>query len=100
MTAIVNVDKSSSFSKYNGLTFEVNDVFPKVIHLIVNDHEMDRDMIHLNHKEIMIVDIQKELQVAYDNYNWGNDHNTYMNLQLYCLINNICIKAPEYNCPA
>jgi len=94
MKAIVNVNKKSAYSKYNGLTFDVIDVMSTIISLNIDNRTVD-----FSHKELFIVDINNELQREYDNYNWGSK--TYLNqLKLYCAFNDIVYINPKYNCPA
>ena len=95
MRAIVNVNKGSFYSKFNGLTFDVVELYSNIITLQINNIKTDFSLF-----EVIIVDIQNEYQKSYDNYNWGSDHNTYNNLKNYCLKNDISNIKLEYNCPS
>jgi len=91
MKAIINTKKASGFSYLNGRTFEVKEVFTSFIAIqipsqICNDKF---DTCDFNHNEILIVDIDREVQKAYDDYNWGSDNKKYMRLKDYCIANRI-----------
>lgn len=101
MKAIVKVNKNSSYSRFNGLTFEVKEVLSQQIALFIPSLELGKDLTtDFGHSEVIIVDIENELQKAYDNYNWGSDTRTYRNLEAYCIKNGIIVSKPKYNCPA
>jgi hypothetical protein len=100
MKAIVKVSKSSPFAKHNGLTFEVKAVMSTVVALEISQRWRDEKMtMDFGFTEIMIVDFARELQKAYDDYNWGSDTNRYRNLQLYATLNGF-YSPVEWNCPA
>lgn len=94
MKAIVNVKKSNQYSKFNFKTFEVVEVLSNLIALNLNGVTTD-----FSHKEVIIVDIENEMQIAYDNYNWGTNIYVFHNLRSYCDKNKIDVKL-EYKCPA
>jgi hypothetical protein len=99
MRAIVKVNKESHYAKYNGLTFYVKEVLNQQVALLIPSIELERDVVtDFGFKEVIIVDINNELQIAYDNINWGCDKYTFSNLKTYCVANNIKYKQPEYNC--
>ena len=101
MKAIVNVNESSNYARFNGLTFEVAEVLSQQVAVLIPSKEFGRDIVtDFGHIEVIIVDIEKELQKAYDNYNWGSDNKTYRNLEAYCKKRAIVINKPVYNCPA
>ena len=95
MRAIVNVSKGSYYVKYNGLTFDVDELQSSRITLSIKGIDVD-----FSFNEVIIVDLQKELQTAFDNFNWGSDVKTYRRLIDYCNINMIEVVPPTYNCPA
>lgn len=100
MRAIVtNVNPKSSFANCNGLTFEVKEVLTTLVALNVPDECGKIRAVDFTHKEVFIVDIQEELQQAYDDKNWGSDYNTYASLEKYCETKGIKLKV-KYNCPA
>ena len=100
MKAIVNIKKSSSnYKQLNGLTFEVSEVLSQQVALLIPNKELGKDVVtDFHHTEVMIVDIEKELQKAYDSFNWGSDSRTYRNLETYCIHNSIILNKPKYNC--
>jgi hypothetical protein len=101
MKAIVNVNKGSNYARFNGLTFEVAEVLSQQVAILIPSKELGKDVTtDFGHSEIIIVDIEKELQKAYDNYNWGSDIRTYKNLEAYCIKRGIITLKPNYNCPA
>lgn len=93
MKAIVNVNKNSAYAHLNGLTFEVAEILTTLFALDVNGTKTD-----FGHKEVIIISLQEELQIAYDNHNWGYK-NDYLSLCLYARMNGIKFEA-KYNCPA
>lgn len=61
MKAIINVPKGSSYSVFNGLTFEVSELTDSRVSLVgVNDMFPD-NMVDFGLKEVIIVDIKEEL---------------------------------------
>lgn len=60
MKAIVNVKKSSSFSKFNFLTFEVKEVLSAIVCLNINGNSVD-----FSFGEVIIVNFQDELLNAW-----------------------------------
>ena len=94
MKAIVNVKKGSFLHNLNGKTFDVVECMSSIVSLNINGITTD-----FSHKEIIVVDIEKELQKEYDNFNWGSK-NCYNNLDRYREINKIKGCTQIYNCPA
>jgi hypothetical protein len=86
MKAIVTgVKKSSGFAYLNGHTFEVKEVLHSFISLKIpfkNENFLTTDF---SFAEVTIVDIDNEVQKAYDDYCWGNDNRTYIRLKNYCI---------------
>lgn len=95
MKAIVNVKKTSSAYKHNLKTFEVMNVFGPLINLKIEDNlTMD-----FSYREVIIVDFEKEIQSAYDTYNWNGNKRLLDFLQSYSKHNKLLFDL-EYNCPA
>jgi hypothetical protein len=69
MKAIVNVSKSSGYSQYNGLTFDVVEVLNNIVCLSIPSRldicRMDR--IDFSFREVFIIDLQKEINNAKGN---------------------------------
>lgn len=93
MKAILKVSNFSSYSNLNGLTFEVKEVLSSIISLSIKNVTTD-----FSYKEVTIVDIDLEIQKAYDSYNWGSDNSTYPRLVRYCEENKIQFTKPTYYC--
>jgi hypothetical protein len=100
MKAIVKVKKASGFSKHNGHTFEVKEVLTSLIALLIPDETGKLQTVDFTHKEVLIVDLEKELQKTFDSWNWGADLRTYPNMVLYAKENKLMFSRPEYNCLA
>lgn len=101
MKEILKVDKASAYAKLNGLTFKVSEILSQSISLFIYVPEHGKEVkVDFSHSEVFIVDIQNELQKAYDIFNWGLDLRTYPNLQKYCTSREILVNQPNYNCPA
>ena len=83
MKAIVKVKKGSVYSNFNGLTFEVEEINSTFVRLDINGISTD-----FLYTEVIIVDIQKEYQKAFDNYNFNGD-STVIRLQTYATKNTI-----------
>ena len=98
---ITNVKKSSGYSDYNGLTFDVVEILSNIICINIPSKICDGrfDRVDFSYSEVTIVDIQHELQSAYDNWNWGSDTKTFINLKKYCDERGIKYKY-NYNRPA
>ncbi len=100
MKAIIKVNKNSSYANLNGLTFDVNMIVGRKLLNISTDGLTTADF---SIKEVMIVDIQNELQHAFDNNNFHGgfrNSDTLAFLQNYISENNIQVEEPQYNCPA
>ena len=99
MKAIIKVNNQSAYSKYNFLTFEVKEVLRDIISIKIEEN-LSADF---SIREVIIIDFDKEYQSAYDANNWAaNWKNSacFHFLCEYALLNNICSKKLEYNCPA
>jgi hypothetical protein len=91
MKAIINTKKTSGFSYLNGRTFEVKEVFTTFVAIQIPSQICygKFDTCDFNHNEVIIVDIDAEVQKAYDDYSWGNDNKRYIKLKDYCISNRI-----------
>lgn len=78
MKAIIKVNKSSWFSIFNGLTFDVVDVLDRIVAVTIEGRTVD-----FSFKEIFIVDIVKELNTAKENSNDEKSKRLYKNLLAY-----------------
>lgn len=58
MTVIINVNKSSTYSKYNGLTFPIGDLLHSGAGVVLDG----RNQTDFAFSELIIVDLQKELK--------------------------------------
>jgi hypothetical protein len=94
MKAIINT-KSASYKHLNGKTFNVKEVFSSFVAIEIPSQicEGRFDTCDFNHNEVLIVDIDAEIQKAFHDQNWGNDHERYLNLKNYCIIKKIKIKV-------
>jgi hypothetical protein len=102
MRAIVtNVKKLSNYHQYNGLTFNVKEVLGKIIALQIPSLEAKNGFatVDFSFKEVTIIDIENELQNAYDDFKWGSDSRRYDNLKLYCQTRGFTVPKSKYNCP-
>lgn len=90
MKAIVNVNKESAYAKYNGLTFEIVEFLNTMLALNIDGRTTD-----FNYKEVIILDFQKEMQEAYDDYNWDRSRARYLDLKKYRDANTINF-TPKY----
>lgn len=50
--------------------------------------------------EFYIVDLQSEMQRAYDSFNWNSSDSRYHKFLSYCKAAGIAMPKVEYNCPA
>lgn len=98
MKAIIKVSKHSAYAKYNGQSFEVVEVLSQLIALAIPNECGQYYTTDFGFSEVKILDIQKEMQQAYDNFNWGSDCRTFAGLQGYCQIKKISPQI-QYNCP-
>jgi hypothetical protein len=92
MNAIINIKtKTSGFSHLNGHTFQVKELFSSFCAILIPSEICDGrfDTCDFNYDEIIIVDIDNEVQKAYDNYNWGSNNKAYINLKNYCIAKKI-----------
>lgn len=94
MKAILNLTKGVYSPKF-GQTFEVVEFFLNTVTLLIDNVRVD---FKLN--EVLIVDIQKEYQKAFDTFNWNGDFKKMRFIQDFASVNRIFIEKPEYNCPA
>ena len=83
---ITGVKKSSGFAYLNGHTFQVKEILHKLVALSIPSKLIDGkfDTCDFSFAEVTIVDIDIEVQQAFDDYNWGNDNRTYFGLKFYC----------------
>jgi hypothetical protein len=90
MKAIINT-KSKSYKHLNGKTFNVKEVFSTFVSIEVTSEYVKGGIIttDFNHNEILIVDIDNEIQKAFDDHNWGGNHKTYIHLRNYCIAKKI-----------
>jgi hypothetical protein len=90
MKAIINT-KSATYKHLNGKTFNVFEIFTSFLALELPSNFVKGGIIttDFNHKEVIIVDIDNEIQSAFDDYNWGNDCKRYNNLRNYCITKKI-----------
>lgn len=88
---ITNVKKSSGFAYLNGHTFEVKEILHDLVALSIPSKIIygKFDTCDFLFAEVTIVDIDNEMQQAYDDYNWGNDNKTYSRLKNYCAYKSI-----------
>jgi hypothetical protein len=100
MQVIIKVPQTSAFSKYNFLTFEVEQVVGNTLLSVKLEPGKKADF---SYKEIIIVDFENAYQAAYNAINWNTNYQAaklFSFLSGYSLVNNICHKQLEYNCPA
>ena len=73
-------------SYLNGHTFEVKQILSNLVALSIPSQicEGRFDTCDFSFDEVIIVDIDNEVQQAFDDYNWGNDNRTYFGLKFYC----------------
>lgn len=93
MTAIIQVNKKSSYAYLNGHTFNVKSIYNTTLDLDINGVTTA-----FGFSEVIIVNIQEEMQRFFDLYNWDGN-TTYIKLQSYCAIKNYQVDV-TYNCPA
>ena len=93
MKAIINT-KSASYKHLNGKTFNVKEVFSSFASVEVPNEYVKGGIIFtdFNYNEMLIVDIDVEIQKAFDGHNWGNDHKRYIHLKNYCISKKIKTK--------
>ncbi len=90
MKAIINT-KSPGYKHLNGKTFNVKEVFSTFVSVEVTSEFVKGGIIttDFNHNEVLIVDIDNEIQKAFDDHNWGINHKAYISLKNYCIANKI-----------
>ena len=88
---ITGVKKSSGFANLNGHTFEVKEILHELIAMSIPSKMIDGkfDTCDFSFAEVTIVDIDNEVQQAYDDYIWGSDNKTYYRLKNYCACKSI-----------
>lgn len=93
MKAIINTKKSSGMSHLNGHTFEVKEILSNLVALRIPSQicEGKFDTCDFAFDEVIIVDIDAEVQKAYDACNWSDRicSKSYANLINYCTKNHI-----------
>lgn len=67
MKAIINVSKGSAYSKFNGHTFEVAEMFSSGISIKGLNTEFPENKTDFSFAEIFIVDLQKEVETSVKN---------------------------------
>ena len=95
MKAILKVKKGSSYARYNGLTFNVNSIIgTQLLNLQMDGYTADFSIY-----ELLIVDVQHELQLAYDEINWGYQQSVKKldMLRRYTIENSINVSDPIFN---
>ena len=101
MKAIINIKrKSSGFSYLNGHTFEVKEILSNLVAVQIPSQicEGKFDTCDFTFDEVTIVDIDNEVQFAYDLY-CLDGKGLYVNLRYYCIANRIKTNE-KINCPA
>jgi len=90
MKTIINT-KSKNYKYLNGRTFNVKELFTSFVAIELTSEFVKGGIItiNFNHNEVLIVDIDAEVQKAYDYYNSGNDNKRYIMLKHYCISNRI-----------
>jgi len=90
MEAIINT-KSATYKHLNGKTFAIKEIFTSFVALELpfNFIKGGINTTDFNHKEVIIVDIDNEIQSAFDDHNWGNDCKRYIHLRNYCITKKI-----------
>ena len=93
MKAVVSVHKRSAYAYLNGHTFTVKSIYNSTVILDVNGVHTS-----FSFSEVFIVDIQKEMQNAFNDYNfYGNT--TFFKLNTYCEKKGYKVDVIN-NCPA
>lgn len=90
-------------SYLNGRTFEVKEILSNLVALSIPSRicEGRFDTCDFGFEEVIIVDIDAEVQKAFDAYNWSGSkvYPSYSNLVNYCTKNGIKTNE-KINCPA
>ena len=95
MKAILNVNHNSAYSHQNLLTFNVNMIVSEnLINLNFKGFTAD-----FSAKEIIVIDFEKEMQAAFDDFNFSGNSKRYNFLKNYQEIHKIKFE-PIFNCPA
>lgn len=84
MKAIINVNENSAYAHLNGKTFPAKELMSTLVAMDIYGTTVD-----FQHQEVLIVDLDAEMQSAYDAFNWGGGNNAtkYNNLKNYCTEN-------------
>lgn len=100
MKAIINTKKSSGLSHLNGKTFEVKEILSNIVALSIPSQicEGRFDTCDFAFDEVIIVDIDAEVQKAYNDYCWS-ESKQYIKLKNYCIKNRIKTNE-KIKCPA
>lgn len=87
-------------SYLNGHTFEVKEILSNLVSLNIPSKIYEGRFVTCDFafNEVIIVDIDAEVQKAFDAYNW-NGSKLYANLMNYCTKNGIKTNE-KINCPA
>lgn len=91
MKAIVNVKKSSYQAINNGLTFEVKELLDNIVAIDIPSKN-GFTTTDFTFKEVLIVDIETELDIAFRNLYHGLEVSQYERLCKYVKQNNIKTK--------
>lgn len=88
MKAIVKT-KSKNYKHLNGKTFQVVDILSNMVALRVMDEIGRLLTVDFGFGEVIIVDIDHEVQQAFNDWNWGATKTKYSKLKAYCKANGI-----------
>lgn len=88
MIAIVNVHPESAYSKHNGRSFYVTEIFNSAVCLIVNNVQVD-----FSFKEITIPHVDQEIATA----KGLGDKYTLKRLEYYKVLNGNIVTQKNYN---
>lgn len=90
MKAIINVKKGSAYSKFNGLTFDIAEMFKTGVSIKGLNPEFPDNKTDFGFSEVIIVDIQKEISISNEFAGCDADHRlNLVRLQNYCIQNGI-----------
>jgi hypothetical protein len=93
MKIIINTPNSDK----NGHTFEVICFYENGCVTALEETLLQTT---LKPTEFYIVDLQSEMQRAYDSFNWNSSDTRYHKFLSYCKAAGIAMPKVEYNCPA
>lgn len=88
MKAILNLNpKNKVYSLFNGKTFNVLSISHQSVCLEISSEWVNGNSIPTDFafNEVIIVDIDAEIQKAYDDHNWGQNPQKYIYLKNYCI---------------